>query len=885
MLDLPAAQLAAALEEVDWDFADRDTGHSAHALQPYPAKFPPQIPEALILLLSEHNELVLDCFGGCGTTALEAIRHGRVAYSIDANPVATLLTRVKTADTDDRINSTLDNILTTISKIGEDGLVRRGKKAWRPEIPNVERWYAPHVVDELAGLRELLLDWQNHGVAFDLAMTAFANVASRMSFQDSETRYKSVPRVVPLGQAAQRLSSEINRLVKSLSERQDFSGRSIVIDGDARTADSYPDNDSVGLAVSSPPYPNAYDYHLYHRFRIYWLGQDPKELRRVEVGSHLINQTVKDPILRYERDMTMVLSNVFRCLRPGRFAAFVVGDGIHGGVIYDTASTLERLAGIVGFESVTSISRALPELRRSVTVAGRRLVHESVVVLRKPLPDANRGRLPPPYPLFPYEEVLAEAEIEALTVPVGSLSLRGPHQAAFSYVVAHGEKVIASLQAASEYDNGGSQRKNSTYGGHGLHAYKGKFYPQLAKALINITNPYDLPGVVLDPFGGSGTVAMECRLAGLNAVSMDINPVAVAIACAKSAFLDVAPDELRRTVETVLTGTNGARRIDWVQFSEDCHEELDSWFPTRVLVKLSRLLAVIRAASQKCGNPEGVDGILRAVVSDLIREVSQQDPSDLRIRRRALPIDDAPVFEMFASRTERLLLRHRNLQFRLDLGPELGAATIVQGNAAEDGPFKETIDRSGGIAAVVSSPPYGVALPYLDTDRLSLAAVYGISKGQRGPLERELIGSREISTRDRNSWEALLSDPGEVCLPDSTLAFVDRLYNAVTQDSQAGFRRQQTPAVLLRYFTLMSSVLGQVVERLNPEAKVALVVGDSRTTVGGETWTIPTVDELVQIAHLHEFELVSDTPITVTRESRKNAHNAITDNRIIIFAH
>jgi hypothetical protein len=553
-------------------------------------------------------------------------------------------------------------------------------------------------------------------------------------------------------------------------------------------------------------------------------------------------------------------------------------------VTYDTASALERLAGVVGFESVTTISRSLPELRRSVTVAGRRLVRESVVVLRKPAPKVGGAKVAPPYSLFPYEEVLADAEAEALSRPPVSSTLRGEQQAAFSYLIERGNSVVASLQAASEYDDGASQRKNSTYGGHGLHTYKGKFYPQLAKALINVTDPYDLPGVVLDPFGGSGTVAMESRLAGLNAVSMDVNPVAVAVAQAKSALLDVTPEELSRTAEAVLGATTGVRRIDWSQFSEDCREELESWFPPPVLMKLARLLGSIEVASQKCADREAMGGIMKAVVSDIIRDVSQQDPTDLRIRRRATPIDDAPVFETFAGRVERLLVRHRNIQFRLDLGPRMGQACVVQGSAAEDESFKEAVDGRGGISCVVSSPPYGVALPYLDTDRLSLAAVYGINKKRRGELERSLIGSREISSRDRTSWEEMLADPGEICLPDSTLSFVGRLHRAVTQDSGAGFRRQQTPAVLLRYFTLMSSVLGQVKKRLNPNAKVALVVGDSRTTVSGETWTIPTVDEIAQIALLHEFELVSDIPITVTRESRKNSHNAITDNRILVLS-
>ena len=46
-LDQHQAGIIAELEAIEWDFTDADTSHSAHAIQPYPAKFPPQIPEHL----------------------------------------------------------------------------------------------------------------------------------------------------------------------------------------------------------------------------------------------------------------------------------------------------------------------------------------------------------------------------------------------------------------------------------------------------------------------------------------------------------------------------------------------------------------------------------------------------------------------------------------------------------------------------------------------------------------------------------------------------------------------------------------------------------------------------------------------------------------------
>src|SRR5712692_4833096 len=61
------------------------------------------------------------------------------------------------------------------------------------------------------------------------------------------------------------------------------------------------------------------------------------------------------------------------------------------------------------------------------------------------------------------------------------------------------------------------------YGTHGLFPYRGKFHPQMIKALINVMGlkPGD---TVLDPMMGSGTVLIEARLMGINSVGLDASP-------------------------------------------------------------------------------------------------------------------------------------------------------------------------------------------------------------------------------------------------------------------------------------------------------------------------------------------------------------------------
>lgn len=59
---------------------------------------------------------------------------------------------------------------------------------------------------------------------------------------------------------------------------------------------------------------------------------------------------------------------------------------------------------------------------------------------------------------------------------------------------------------------------------HWTYPYKGKFHPQMIRALLNIIRlkPGD---TVLDPFIGSGTTPVEAQLLGINCIGIDISPL------------------------------------------------------------------------------------------------------------------------------------------------------------------------------------------------------------------------------------------------------------------------------------------------------------------------------------------------------------------------
>ena len=80
------------------------------------------------------------------------------------------------------------------------------------------------------------------------------------------------------------------------------------------------------------------------------------------------------------------------------------------------------------------------------------------------------------------------------------------------------------------------------YATHGLFPYRGKFHPQLIKALINIIG-IKKGEVILDPMCGSGTTNVEAALMGINSYAIDLSPFCLFMTRVKynSVFINI-PD-------------------------------------------------------------------------------------------------------------------------------------------------------------------------------------------------------------------------------------------------------------------------------------------------------------------------------------------------------
>ena len=190
------------------------------------------------------------------------------------------------------------------------------------------------------------------------------------------------------------------------------------------------------------------------------------------------------------------------------------------------------------------------------------------------------------YSYFPYEERLAAREVQVL---LGCNAFRRdgvlgaefpkykkrvlPRLTYFSKAVLEsGEEIVPDqakweASANGKHDSGGraAPRGQSTrYSLHWLHEYKGRFNPQIVRAIGNIL-ALEEGAWVLDPFCGCGTVLLEAAHIGWNAAGIDLNPLAILLSNTKVGLLRMDVSRFRDLVTPLISDVGNllALSTDW----------------------------------------------------------------------------------------------------------------------------------------------------------------------------------------------------------------------------------------------------------------------------------------------------------------------------------
>ena len=342
---------ATALAQVNWDFPKRIAHSGIEGIHPYPAKFVAEIPRALLDILSiSDGTAVLDPFCGSGTTLVECQRQGIASVGVDLNPIACLMTRVKTAPLADGLKEAADAAVASAQGTPQPAI---------PGIPNLDHWFCPQAQSALAALSNALASAPS--VHRDALRLALSSIVVRVSRQDSDTRYAAVEKDVSEDDVYSGFVRAAYRIRNVLDGRDYPLAPTTVIEADTLALDPTTIGHQVGVVITSPPYPNAYEYWLYHKYRMYWLGFDPISVKAREIGAraHFFKRN-HHTAGHFVTQMTQTFDLIRKVIAPEGHVCFVIGRSrIHGKII-DNADTIAKVAKVAGFESIFERQRLSP---------------------------------------------------------------------------------------------------------------------------------------------------------------------------------------------------------------------------------------------------------------------------------------------------------------------------------------------------------------------------------------------------------------------------------------------------------------------------------------------------------------------------------------------
>lgn len=374
------------VDKLDWNCASADTQYLTHGIHRYSGKFIPQIARQAIELLSQQGDLVLDPYCGSGTTVLEAAVAGRKAIGLDLNPLAVLISSVKSTDIayenlnefifkfEGRIKSLFDAQpeLSHAAVTGEDVDERitrddRWSSDWHA------KWYQRHALRELIGIHQEIAALEP-GSCKNLALLAFSDILRRTS--NAHNGYPNVMFDRNHGRAAHPAPLFIQRLRQVGESVSKLEGavaeRPSIIRGDATKLAL--DDGVVDAVVTHPPYIGSVPYAEYGALSLVWLGHNPKSLDESLTGG---KRQKRDVIERFERDYKLMIEESARVLKRRGSLFVLVGTPTVRGKLVDMAAMTKRFCADFRLEQVAEAYRS--GVNRRANLMG----HETLLFFRK----------------------------------------------------------------------------------------------------------------------------------------------------------------------------------------------------------------------------------------------------------------------------------------------------------------------------------------------------------------------------------------------------------------------------------------------------------------------------------------------------------------------
>ncbi len=275
---------------------------------------------------------------------------------------------------------------------------------------------------------------------------------------------------------------------------------------------------------------------------------------------------------------------------------------------------------------------------------------------------------------------------------------------------------------------------------HYIHPYPAKLLPQIAHFFLASNLLAGDDDVVLDPFGGTGTVALESNLSGRNAFFADANPLARLIAAVKTNDYDL--EAVTASAECLSDAYYRSRKT-----KPPSIVNVDIWYDERICRQLSRLHWSIADFPKT-----PVKDLFWVTFSCIARKLSNADPRlsvPVRLKESKWTSGTIPnvwdtFFVQLQANIQRIIEAKRLMSSQKTSSQCVGKdARRLMTTSSWDGDTQSQLE-SDSVGLVITSPPYAGAQKYIRASSLSLGWLGLAGSHQLKGLENENIGREHL---------------------------------------------------------------------------------------------------------------------------------------------
>ena len=373
-------------ENREWAFESvRSTEQWTHGYHRYPAKFLPDVVRKLIEDYAKDSQLIADLFAGCGTTLVEAKVHGISSVGTDINPVAQLITKVKTTALPPvALQQAYDALVKLFEEYSEKDYSDIKKH------DRIDYWFTMSQKAKIAFLYDKVLSLDVDDKIKNFFYVCISHILKNCSWwlQSSTKPQRDMEKELedPFDEFSRHCKKMIGwneKFYNELSPNGYLDTPCEIHLEDARHTSIL--SGSINAIITSPPYVTSYEYADIHQLTAYWMEyiSDIHEFRKKFIGSSYsgnMSLTVTNSrqaqkivnalseksmhiacdVAQYFNDMQEVAKEMHRVLAPNGYACVVIGNTKIKEVQIKSAEVFFEFLRNAGLHKVKVIKRSIP---------------------------------------------------------------------------------------------------------------------------------------------------------------------------------------------------------------------------------------------------------------------------------------------------------------------------------------------------------------------------------------------------------------------------------------------------------------------------------------------------------------------------------------------